>query len=112
VDEYARELTARMKGENVSFFALYDKQGEVIRSDYQRKNVALPTCLLAYLIEGEYQDWQITDSEMEMKDFDPKTIQYHVLLENGRSKKTAVFDFEFISKLHARHQDLVRHSLY
>lgn len=106
VDEYARELTARMKGENVSFFALYDKEGHLIRSTYKQRNVALPKCLLSYLTEGNYEEWQITGSEMVLKDFDPATIKYKVMLENHTSATSEVYDFEFINDLHLKYQDL------
>lgn len=106
VDEYARELTARMKGENISFFAIYDKQGHLIRSNYKRQNIALPKCLLAYLTEGNYKDWQVIGSEMKMKDFDPSSVTYKVVLKNKTSDTSEVFDFDFINDLHLKYEGL------
>lgn len=106
VDEFARELTARMKGETLSFFALYDKQGHLIRSNYKRNNVALPKCLLSYLTEGNYKGWQITGSEMVLKDFDPTSIKYKVMLENHTSATSEVYDFEFINDLHLKYEGM------
>lgn len=111
VDEFARELTARMKGENVSFFALYDKQGHLIRSTYKQRNVALPKCLLSYLTEGNYEEWQITGSEMVLKDFDPTSIKYKVMLENHTSATSEVYDFEFINDLHLKYEGLATYCL-
>jgi len=111
VDEFAQELTASMKGENVSFFAIYDKEGFLIRSDYKRKNVALPKCLLSYLTEGKYKEWRITGSEMEMKDFDPDLVKYKVVLENHTSTTSEVFDAEFINDLHVKHEGLAKYCL-
>jgi hypothetical protein len=112
VDEYARELTAIMKSENIFFFAIYDHEGYVIRSDYKRNNSALPLCLLAYLAEGDYKGWQITGSELEIRDFDPATVKYKVILENKTSAKSEVYDYDFIESLHLKHEDLAQHDLF
>lgn len=108
VDEVPRELTARMEGENIFFFAIYDKQGYLIRSTYKREDIALPNRLLAHLAEGDYKGWKITASEMVMKDFDPATITYKVMLENKTSAKSEVFDTDFINGLHLKSEGLVK----
>lgn len=111
VDEYARELTARMKGKNVSFLAKYDKEGFMIGSKYKLNNIALPTCLLTYLVEGKYKGWQITASEMVMDDFDPASVRYKVLLKNDTSLRSEVFDSEFIGDLHLKFDGHAKHCL-
>jgi len=108
VDEFTRELTARMKGENISFLAKYDKQGEVIRSTYKQNNAALPTCLLEYLSEGNYEEWQITGSEMVMRDFDATSITYKVKMKNKTTVASEEFDFEFINDLHQKYEGLAK----
>ena len=108
VDEFAREFRASMKGKNVSLFALYDKEGFLIRSDYKRKNVALPKCLLSYLTESKYKDWQITGSEMKMKDFDPASVRYKVKLENKVVIVHEEYDYEFINDLNLRYEGLTK----
>lgn len=111
VDEYAEELTAHMKGQNVSLFAKYDKEGYMIRSKYKRDNVVLPGCLLAYLIEESYKGWRITASEMVVENFDPASIKYKVLLQNHTSARTEKFDSEFIGNLHLKFKGEAKHCL-
>lgn len=112
VDEFAGELTARMKGDNISLMATYDKEGQLIASRYKRIDVALPNCLLAYLTESQYEGWQIIGSEMVIKDFDPATSQYTVFLENATSVRSEKFDYEFVNDLHLKHEGLAKHSLF
>lgn len=109
VDEFAPELTARMEGENISFLATYDKQGNMIKSKYERVNMALPRCLLTYLTQDNYQGWKIAGSEMQMKDFDPASVKYTVRLENETSMKSEAFDAEFINELHLKHEGLAQY---
>lgn len=104
VDKFAQEFRARMKGKNISFFALYDKQGYLIRSEYKRKNVALPSFLLTYLFQDNYKEWQLTGTELVMKDFDPATIKYKVVLENTSSIISKVYDFKFITGLDSKYE--------
>lgn len=108
VDEFAPELTAQMKGENISFFAIYDSKGYLIRSTYKREDVALPNRLLAYLTAGDYKGWQITRTEMVVKDFDPATVNYKVMLKNNTLAKSEVFDSKFINDLHLKNEGLVK----
>ena len=109
VDEFAPELTARMEGENISFLAIYDKQGNMIKSKYERVDMALPRCLLAYLTQDNYKGWKIAGSEMVMQDFDPASVRYKVMLENSTSEKSEVFDSEFINELHLKHEGLAKY---
>jgi hypothetical protein len=111
VDEFTRELTAIMKGENIYFFAIYDIEGSLIRSTYKRKNVPLPSCLLTYFSQGNYKEWQITGSEMVIRDFDPATINYKVELKNKKSSTSEKYDFDFISGLHLKYEKLARHCM-
>jgi hypothetical protein len=106
VDDLARELTAKMKSKHISFFATYDELGDVLRSKYKRENVALPRCLLKHLAEGTYKGWEITRSEMMVKNLDPTSIKYKVKLKNNTSTKSEVFDFKFINDLHLKHGGL------
>lgn len=106
VDEYTRELTAKMKGEKVYFFAIYDEQGIVIRSKYKLENTALPSCILRYLAENNDMGWRIAGTKMEVKDFEPFSIKYIVMLENGTSNKSEVYNFEFINDLHFKYKEL------
>jgi len=108
VDEFQRELTASMKGENISLIAIYDEYGYLIRSEYKRKNVALPASLLSHLFEGSYKGWQLNGTELVMKNFDPATIKYKVVLENSTSTKSEVYDFEFISELNSEYEELTK----
>ena len=109
VDEFSKELTAKMKGSGLSFFAKYDELGNLIRSKYKRKNVALPPCLLKHLVEGSYKGWQITSSEMVIRDFDTTSIRYKVLLKNKRATKSEIYDVEFINGLHLGYEGLAKH---
>lgn len=111
VDEFAPELTARMEGENISLLSIYDNEGNMIKSKYKRRNVALPTSLLRYLTEGNYEEWKITGSEMVMNDFDPSSARYLVMLEKNSSVISEVFDSEFINGLHLKYQSLVKQTL-
>lgn len=104
VDEFAKELTARMKGENIYFLAIYDKEGKLIKSTYRRKDVALPGCLLTFHTEDKHEGWRITGSEMVVRDFDPSTIKYKVKLESETSARSEEYDFDFISNLHSSYE--------
>jgi hypothetical protein len=104
VDAFANELTAHMKGENIYFFAVYDKEGNLVRSTYRRVDVALPKCLHRYHAENGNAGWRITGSEMTMKDFDPSTIKYKVMLESESSARSEVYDSDFISDVHMRYE--------
>jgi len=99
VDEFTQEFRASMKGENISFFALYDKQGYLVRSEYKRKDAALPTPLLTHLFQSNYKGLKLTGTEFVMKDFDPATIKYKVVLEDETSTVTDAFDIDFIAGL-------------
>ena len=112
VDESARELTARMKGEDIYFYAVYDEEGDVIRSIYKQTDVALPNCLLANLTEGSYRGWQITGSEMVMKDFETSSVKYKVKLQNKTSATSEIFDFDYLNNLHLKHEVLAKHGLF
>ncbi|PWN06513.1 hypothetical protein [Rhodohalobacter mucosus] len=104
VDAFANERTAYMKGENIYFFAMYDKKGNLIRSTYRRKDVALPRCLHRYHAETADEGSRIAGSEMTMKDFDPSTIKYKVMLESGTSSRSEVYDSDFISDVHREYE--------
>lgn len=111
-DEYHGELTAHMKGENIFFYAVYDKEGNLMRSHYKRKEVALPRCLLAHITENNSGKWRISDSQMILKNFDPATVKYKVMLESNTSERSEVYDFEFVNRLHVQHEGLVKHGLF
>jgi len=104
VDAFANERTAYMKGENIYFFAMYDKKGNLIRSTYRRKNVALPKCLHRYHAETANEGSRIAGSEMTMKNFDPSTIKYKVVMESETSVRSKVYDVDFISDLHRTYE--------
>jgi len=106
VDKFARELTARMKGEHVYFHAIYDEKGNLIRSNYKLENAALPSCLLKHLAEGTYKGWQIAGSRLVVKNFDPASLKYKVILKNKASTKSVVYDNEFINDLHLKYEGL------
>lgn len=99
VDEFTQEFRASMKGKNISFFALYDKQGYLVRSEYKRKDAALPTPLLTHLSQSNYKDLKLAGTELVMKDFDPATIKYKVVFEDETSTVTDAFDIDFIAGL-------------
>jgi len=109
VDQFARELTARMKSEHVSFHAIYDELGNLIRSNYKLENAALPACLLKHLAEGDYKGWQIESSRLAVKNFDPASVKYKVMLKNKASTKSEVYDFAFINDLHLKYDGLAKH---
>lgn len=100
VEKFAQELTATMEGKNISFFAIYDKDGILIESVYKRKNIALPALLLAHLAETEMENSRLTSTEMVMKNFDASTISYNVVLERNSSLESKTFDMAFINSIH------------
>lgn len=106
VQKFAQELTARMEGKNISFYAVYDKKGNLIRSEYKRKNIALPASLLAYLAENELTHAQLTGTEMVMKNFDASTISYKVMLESKSSVESKNFDIAFIDNIRMNSEGL------
>lgn len=99
VEKFAQELTASMEGENVSFFAIYNKEGHLVRSVYQRKNMSLPHALLVYLIENNPEGVTLTGTAMTMHNFDESTITYEAVLQNGTSTESKNFDIAFIEEL-------------
>ncbi len=99
VEKFAQELTAKMNGENVSFYAVYNKEGDLIRSEYKRKNLALPPTLLAYLAENNQEGWILTGTQMVMHNFDESTINYEVIIQNGSSTESINYDLAFIEGL-------------
>lgn len=106
VDDFAKELTAQMKGENIYLYAIYDKEGKLIKSTYKRKDAALPKCLLTHHTEDNYNGWRITGSEMVVRDFDPSTIKYKVMLESETSARSEIYDFDLISDLHSSYEGM------
>lgn len=109
VDGFTQEFRAIMKGENISFFALYDKQGYLVRSEYKRKDVALPTPLLTHLFQSNYKDLKLIGTELVMKDFDPATVKYKVVLENNAVTMVEKYDYEFINDLHLQYEGLTKY---
>ena len=99
VPESSGELTARMKSENVSFYAVYDENGNLIRSTYKRNNVALPAYLLAYIFRDNSNGWKITGAEMSVNNCDPASIKYEVHLESPESSIVNVYDYEFLNEI-------------
>ncbi|TVQ68093.1 MAG: hypothetical protein EA360_00680 [Balneolaceae bacterium] len=99
VENFPQELTAKMDGENVSFFAIYNKEGDLIRSEYKRKNMSLPTSLFAYLADNSQDGWILTGTQMVMYNFDESTVTYEVFLQNGSSSESMNFDIAFIEAL-------------
>lgn len=108
VDDFTQEFRARMKGKDISFFALYDKQGYLIRSEYKRKDVALPTSLLTHLLQSNNKGLKLTGTELVMKDFDPATIKYKVIMENKTSKVSEEYDIYFITDLDSKYERLTK----
>ena len=106
VDDLAGELTARMNGENIYFFAVYDEDGSLIRSTYRRIDAALPQCLHRYHAENGNQGWRITGSEMTIRNFDLSTIKYKVTLESESSSRSEVYDSDFISDVHRMYEGM------
>jgi hypothetical protein len=99
VEKFAQELTAKMEGKNISFFAVYDKQGKLIESEYKRFNIALPSELLSYLAENNNDKWLLTGSEMIMQNFDESTIYYNVTLEKQSQIRSESYDMAFINTI-------------
>ena len=99
VEKFAQELTAKMEGENISFFAVYDKEGDLIKSVYTRKNVALPANLLSYLAENNDKGWKLAGTEMIMNNFDESTIVYNVELENHTISESRNYDLAYINDI-------------
>lgn len=99
VEKFAQELTAMMEGENVSFFAVYDKEGYLIKSVYKRKNMSLPPSLLVYLVENNPEGLKLTGTSMTMHNFDESTITYEVVLQNGFATESKNYDIAYIEEL-------------
>ncbi len=99
VEKFAQELTAKMEGENVSFFAIYNKEGHLVRSVYKRKNISLPPSLLVYLAENNPEGLTLTGTTMTMHNFDESTITYDVVLQNGTSVESKNYDIAFVEEL-------------
>lgn len=104
VAPFAREFTASMKGEDVHFHARYNQQGDLLSARYKRNNVKLPKCLLIHLTEDADEHWQIAESELDMKNFDPALIRYRVKLQNHTTETYEEYDYEKIRELHNRYE--------
>jgi hypothetical protein len=104
VEPLTREFTASMKSDDVRLQAKYDQEGNLIRARYTRYNVALPKCLLIHLSLDHYSEWQISESEFIIKDFNPSTAQYKVKLINENAETLEEFDYQMITELHERYE--------
>jgi len=109
VEKFPQELTARMKGENISFFAIYDKKGNLIKSKYKRTDVPLPPSFLVYLTQQKYKGWQIAATEFTMENFDTSLVTYRVLLKREKSKLTKEYDQEFVNKIDRKFKSIAEH---
>jgi len=101
---YTREFTASMKSEDVNLNAKYNQRGDLIRARYKRNNAALPKCLMIHLTEDSDEDWQIKESELVMKNFDPASVRYRVKLQNQTTEILEEFDYDEIRNLHENYE--------
>lgn len=104
VEPLTREFTASMKSDGVRLHAKYDQEGNLIRARYKRQNVALPKCLLIHLSLDHFSEWQITESEFIIKDFNPSTALYKVKLRNDAAETLEEFDYRMIAELHEKYE--------
>ncbi len=112
VDDFAKELTASMKSEQVNLNAIYDRHGNLIRARYKRYNVSLPKCLLIHFSLDQYEEWKIAESELWIKDFDPVSARYKVKLINNTAETYEEFDYDMIAELHDKYEGPIKLCLF
>lgn len=92
VNGISQDVTAVMKGRNISLTAQYDKNGNLTSAVYKVENIALPPQLLIHLVDDQYSGFTMIANEKMVKDFDPNKTVYSVTMQNGESVKKLTFD--------------------
>lgn len=91
ITDYPQERTARMQGFNIDLTARYDKDGNLLRGMYRRKDAALPPVLLAYLTGEEFSGWKMTGNEVTIRNFNITSAVYNIIMESENAEKTVTF---------------------
>lgn len=80
------------KGKNASLYAVYDKDGNLIRASYITKNTLLPRTIYRHLATDNYLDWTMTSNKKVVTNFDASSTKYEVELKKGKVKQILNFD--------------------
>lgn len=94
-----QERTARMQGVNIDLTAHYDKNGNLLRGMYWRKDAALPPVLLAHLTNEDFSGWRMTGNEITVQDFNITSAVYNITLESERGEKTVTFTHSDVANM-------------
>ncbi len=89
---YADRYILTGSSENERVFAEYDERGNLVKGHLVQINVPLPGKINRYLATGEHKEWKMIGNEKTVRNFDPKTTEYKVILEKEGKGKVLYFD--------------------
>lgn len=79
-------------GKYSSLYAVYGKNGNLVKAEYITKNSRLPANIYKQLVEDNFKDWTMTGNKKIVLNFDPMRTEYEVTLKKDKMKQTLYFD--------------------
>ena len=87
-----QEFVVEGASKNEDVYAVYDQNGHLIEATVSQRNIALPGKITRTLVSGEFRGWSMIGNELEVHNFDKKTMLYKVVLQNGDEFRVQYFD--------------------
>ena len=77
-----------------SIHAVYDNKGFLVKATVIQRNILLPRSISQVLISDDYagDGWVMIANELEIKNFDEKTMQFKVVLNRDDEVRVEYFD--------------------
>lgn len=79
---------------NETLYAVYDGRGELVKATVIQRNIILPKSITGVLTTGEFEPWFIIGNELVIENFDKKSMQYKVILQQEGDVRVEYFDRE------------------
>ena len=92
--------TVEGSAEGEEIFAQYDYRGDLIQSTVTQRNIPLPHVISRQLINEEFNSWNMIGNERVIKNFDKKSIEYKLILQNDAKIRVVTFDHKGQNKNH------------
>lgn len=73
-------------------YAVYDNKGRLMRATLTQRNIKLPETIEEALSEGEFANWRVVGTELTVENFESKSMQYKVVIQNEGFVRVAHFD--------------------
>jgi len=84
--------TVEGSSDNEELFAQYDQNGNLIRSTVVQRNIPLPRKINKLLASADYSDWKMIGNERTIENFDEKSIEYRLILQNETEIRVVYLD--------------------